>query len=85
MADKPVIRKPSIFRKTDEGVPEREERPAGAEPKKLKRTFYLPATHIELLQELQFAEWQRTKHRPDLSELVARAIKLLHQQTSTPS
>jgi len=73
------MRRPALFRKTDEGVPaeENQELVAG---KKLKRTFYLPSATVEQLQELQFTEWQRTKERPDLSNLVTRAIALLHQQ-----
>ena len=78
------LRKPSLFKKTDQGVPEqqREEKPAGP---KVKRTFYLPTATVELLQELQFSEWQKTKVRPDLSDLVARAITLLYQHDSSPS
>lgn len=42
--------------------------------KLVKRTYYLPAHLVLGLERMQMAERERTGERPDLSDLVARAI-----------
>lgn len=49
---------------------------SGAQPK-LKRTFYLDREFVVALAEIQAEELRDTGHKPDLSELIARAIRLL--------
>jgi hypothetical protein len=46
---------------------------------KLKRTFYLDREKVVALSRIQADELQRTGHKPDLSELVNRAIRLLEK------
>ena len=42
-----------------------------------KRTYYLPTDTIVLLDEIQLDEFRKTGKKPDLSDLVKDAIKLL--------
>jgi hypothetical protein len=74
----PLGERPSILRRT---APASD---APAVPKKQKATFYLSADAIKHLKTVQFQEYERTGRQPDLSELVGRAIMLLHPQDSTP-
>jgi hypothetical protein len=50
------------------------------QPVKLKRTFYLDRDSVVTLSELQAAEFRSTGQKPDLSELVIRAIQLLRRR-----
>lgn len=42
-----------------------------------KRTYHLPTEAIILLERIQLEEFERTRKKPDLSDLVAKAVKLL--------
>ena len=46
---------------------------------KLKRTFYLEPGAVVALSELQTEEFRRTGRKPELSELVTRAIRGLQK------
>jgi hypothetical protein len=48
-------------------------------PTKVKRTFYLELGAALALSEIQIEEFRRTGKKPDLSELVGRAIRKLRQ------
>ncbi len=90
----PLNDRPSIFRRTDQGVPEladpsdiqEAERLAVrhsdqlAPPRRIKRTFHLPPEDVLLLDELQVADHRRTGRKPELSALVSEAIRLLRDQ-----
>ena len=81
----PVASRASIFHRTDDGVPELAEQPDSRTVKqsdsemasRLKRTFYLPQDDVLRLSELQLAEQRRTGRKPELSNLVSAAIRLL--------
>lgn len=49
---------------------------------KAKRTFYLDHDAVVDLSELQVDELRRTGTKPDLSELVSRAIRDLKRRTA---
>ena len=90
----PLNDRPSIFRRTDQGVPELSEHPdiqesdhpmaphpgRSAPPRRIKRTFHLPPEDVLLLDELQVADHRRTGRKPELSALVSEAIRLLRDQ-----
>ncbi len=95
----PVETRASLFRKTDDGVPELSEQPnseaaehsnispsdrSGA-VKRIKRTFHLEPDVVLLLSEVQVAEQRRTGQKPELSELVSQAIRQLGEQRSLAS
>ncbi len=50
-----------------------------------KRTYHLPTEAIILLERIQLEEFERTRKKPDLSDLVANAVKLLaeHRQITS--
>ncbi len=55
---------------------------------RLKRTFHLPPEDVYTLDELQAAEHRCTGKKPELSQLVSEAIRLLSRsrtQDSGPS
>ncbi len=45
-------------------------------PPRAKRTYHLPTEAIILLERIQIEEFERTRKKPDLSDLVAKAVKL---------
>ena len=49
-------------------------------PELIKATFYLYPEQILAIDEMQSAEFRKTRKKPDRSELVRRAIMLLHDQ-----
>ncbi len=68
----------TIFRRTEEGIPEMEE--AGQEARQPKRqrikaTFYLEPEDILALDHLQSEEFRHTGKKPERSVLVSRAIQ----------
>ena len=77
--------RPSYFKKTDEGVPELLEQSAVQTgrleniqtSKRTKRTYYLLDDVVQILDVLQYEERNRTGEKPELSDLVARGIRLL--------
>ncbi len=82
----PVSSRPSIFQRTDDGVPELAEQPdistpsspavqTAEQPTKIKRTYYLPTDVAILLDRIQIEEFQRTGTKPELSAIVADAIR----------
>lgn len=89
----PVASRASIFRRTDDGVPELAEQPDSQTAKqsdgdmatRVKRTFYLPQDDVLRLSELQLAEQRRTGHKPELSNLVSAAIRLLAENRQPDS
>ncbi len=81
----PVAERPSIFRRTDDGVPEMSEHldrqtSSRLRPKRTKRTFYLPDDVILSLGEIQLARHRQSGSKPELSEIVEEAIRNLVQQ-----
>lgn len=48
--------------------------PGGTQLGKLKRTFYLESGAVLALSEIQTEELRRTGRKPDLSQIVTRAI-----------
>lgn len=89
----PVASRASIFRRTDEGVPELSEQQNSktsehsdsATASRMKRTFYLPSDDVLRLSELQLAEQRRTGRKPELSTLVSKAIRLLAENPQQDS
>ena len=95
MATRTVRDRPSIFRKTDEGVPELQDSKAETRqdiqtsggqdaqpsmPAKIKATFHLTAEDIIGIDTLITTEFRRTGHRPQRSEIVGRGIRALMEQ-----
>jgi hypothetical protein len=90
----PLDTRPSLFRRTDQGAPELEskediqasEHPEIEESKqhdgknRTKRTYHLPDEVVLLLSELQLQEYRQTGRKPELSDLVADAIKQLAEE-----
>lgn len=78
--------RPTLFRKTDEIVPELEaaEQPerTPAKPPRIKATFYLSRDDIIAIDTMQTEEFRRTGKKPERSELVSRAVQLLRRQGS---
>jgi hypothetical protein len=58
-------------------VPRTQDRAQEESLPKVKRTFYLEPSAVIALSELQLDEFKRTGKKPDLSELVGRAIRQL--------
>ena len=95
MAEKKTMReRPSIFRRTDEAVPELEQsdvqpaRRQDVQParQRIKATFHLNPEDIVAIDTMQTEEFKRTGKKPERSELVSRAIqRLFEQQASQPS
>ncbi len=96
MAEKRTLRdRPSIFRRTEDVVPELEQPDSQtanlrdaqpAKPQRIKATFYLTAEDIIAIDTMQTAEFRRTGKKPERSELVSRAIQaLFEQQNSQPA
>jgi hypothetical protein len=54
--------------------------PHNDRPRRIKRTFYLPPNDVYALDEIQAREHRRTGKKPELSELVSQAIRLLDQK-----
>jgi hypothetical protein len=85
----PLADRPSIFRRTDQGVPElsehqdaqMSERADGR--RRIKRTFHLEPEVVLLLDEIQLERHRKTGKKPELSTLVSEAIHLLRQRSST--
>ncbi len=73
----PVASRASIFRRTDDGVPELTEKQESEKPKRIKRTFPIDPELVLLLDELQLDEFRRTGRKPELSNLVCEGIRLL--------
>lgn len=73
----PVANRPSMFRKTEERVPELEKQTAKSKIVRAKRTYHLPQEVVFLLNEIQLSEYRSSGAKPELSDLVAEAIKLL--------
>lgn len=69
----------TIFRRTEEGIPEIEEAAQQAsQPTKrqrIKATFYLEPEDILALDHLQSEEFRHTGKKPERSVLVSRAIQ----------
>ena len=93
VAEKRTLRpRPTLFRKTDDVVPELEQRDSetaeqpSVQPAKLQRikaTFYLNPEDIIAIDTMLTAEFRRTGKKPERSELVSRAIqRLLEQQAA---
>jgi hypothetical protein len=95
MAERKTVReRPSIFRRTDQVVPELEEPTPSASPTsehsnsqtskqpRVKATFYLNPEDIIAIDTMQTEEFRRTGKKPERSEVVSRAIQLLRQQNS---
>jgi len=97
MATRTVRDRPSIFRKTGEGVPELQDSETQSRqdiqtsedhaaspstPAKIKATFHLTAEDIIGIDTLITAEFRRTGHRPQRSEIVGRGIRALMEQQS---
>ena len=78
----------SIFRKTDQVIPELEQaaedikRPEAqsAKPLRIKATFYLYPEDILAIDEMQSNEFRRTNKKPERSQIVSRAIQAYKQQ-----
>ena len=86
--------RPTLFRRTDEAVPELEQQdistagqPDGKTSKlpRIKATFYLNPDDIVAIDVMQTEEFQKTGKKPERSELVSRAIQLLRQQGAEPA
>ncbi len=75
----PVASRPSIFKKTDQGVPELEKEADASKPKRIKRTFHIEPELVILLDEIQLQEFRATGQKPELSALVSEGIRLLGQ------
>lgn len=75
----PVASRPSIFKKTDQGVPELQKEVDPTKPKRIKRTFHIEPELVLLLDELQLQEFRATGQKPELSALVSEGIRLLGQ------
>ena len=79
--------RPSIFRKTDRGIPELE-RPdsavgsggGSAKRHRIKATFYLNPEDVLAIDEMQSDEFRREGKKPERSEIVSRAIQALKEQ-----
>ena len=69
--ESPIASRKNLFSKTGGDDPQPEE---PAVPRS-KRTYYLPEDVVILLGELQFTEHRRTGSKPELSDLVAEAIR----------
>jgi hypothetical protein len=76
--------RPSIFRKTDEVIPELEQSDAqtakSSDAQKSKRqrikvTVYLEPEDVIVIDELQIKEFKETGKKPEKSEIVSRAIQ----------
>jgi hypothetical protein len=90
MAEHRTLRsRPTLFRKTDDGVPELEPpdsqtsgQPSAppVKPSRVKATFYLNPDDIIAIDTMQTAEFRRTGKKPERSELVSRAIQELFGQ-----
>ncbi len=66
-----------LFERTDEPDPVK---PAVVEkPARVKRTFHLDRDAVLLLEELQVQRHRATGSKPELSQLVTEAIRLLGQ------
>jgi hypothetical protein len=89
----PVAQRASIFRRTDEGVPELSEQQNGElsespavqtaeQPQRTKRTYYLPNDVILMLGEMQLQRHRETGKKPEVSEIVEEAIRRLAGQQS---
>jgi hypothetical protein len=76
--ESPVASRPNLFRRTDDGVPEIKEERDREKIKRIKRTFYLEPDLVLLLDEMQLAEHRQTGTKPELSNLVSEAIRLLN-------
>lgn len=52
------------------------------EPPRIQRTFHLSPEDIVRIDELQTREFKRTMKKPEKSDIVAQAIRLLHNQSN---
>ena len=91
---KTMRERPTLFRRTDEAVPELEQQNSStanhldsrmAKPSRIKATFYLNPDDIVAIDVMQTEEFQKTGKKPERSELVSRAIQLLRQQGAQPA
>lgn len=63
---------PSLFSRSQDEEPQEPQEPIVP---RSKRTYYLPEDVVIGLGELQSREHRRTKVKPDLSDLVAEALR----------
>ena len=70
----PIADRKTIFTKTGG-----EDEPAVEEPTlpRQKRTYHIPSDVVLLLNEIQLSEYRKTGEKPELSDLVAEAIRQL--------
>ncbi len=91
--EKTLGARPSIFRKTDQTIPELRdaqtpERPdvqTSKQPLRVKATFYLNSEDIIAIDQMQTEEFKRTGKKPERSHIVSRAIQGLARQPSRQS
>jgi hypothetical protein len=61
-------------------APRVEPEPPPADPQRIKATFYLYADDIVTIDQIQTAEFVRTGKKPQRSEIVSRALRLIGEQ-----
>ena len=57
-----------------------EPEPPPADPQRIKATFYLYAEDIVTIDQIQTSEFVRTGKKPQRSEIVSRALRLIGEQ-----
>ena len=57
-----------------------EPEPPPADPQRIKATFYLYSEDIVTIDQIQTAEFVRTGKKPQRSEIVSRALRLIGEQ-----
>ncbi len=57
-----------------------EPEPPPADPQRIKATFYLYAEDIVTIDQIQTSEFLRTGKKPQRSEIVSRALRLIGEQ-----
>ena len=76
--ESPVAARKNMFSRTDKEVPQYGDDESKPEkPKRVKRTFHIDADLVLLLDEMQLQEHRNTGRKPELSNLVGEAIRLL--------
>jgi hypothetical protein len=86
--------RPSLFKRTDEVIPELEQLDVGpsgqpdvqpAKQSRVKRTFYLTPEASTAVDEMQLDALKKTGKKPELSDIVSQAILTLKRQNMQTS